>query len=88
MTIQIDALDLRSAISNDSGGEMDPIQCLHDLEIQSAGVISEQFIRRGIQTFQEVCLWIQNLPYGANSNAEDSLILFAEMQGTFTTKMG
>jgi hypothetical protein len=67
---------------------MDPIQCLPDLEIQAKGVISEQFIRRGITTVHDACFWILNLEYGSNTNSEDSLILFEEMQGTCTTKHG
>lgn len=67
---------------------MHPIDVLPDVTLQARGVMSDQFLQRGLQTFHDACQWTKNLPYGANSNNEDSLILFEEGHGTCTTKHG
>ena len=67
---------------------MDSIEVLPNVDIQSKGTISESFLEREIKTFCAACCWVQDLPYGANSNNEDSLILFEENRGTCTTKHG
>jgi hypothetical protein len=67
---------------------MHPIETFPNVTLQPCGVISEQFLQQGLNTFHEACLWVKNLPYGANSNNEDSLILFEEKCGTCTTKHG
>ncbi|WP_201279012.1 hypothetical protein [Leptolyngbya iicbica] len=61
---------------------------LPDMALQPRGVVSEQYLQRGLTTFRAACAWTQDLPYGANSNNEDSLILFEEGYGTCTTKHG
>ncbi|MGF1460488.1 MAG: hypothetical protein ACFBSG_15860 [Leptolyngbyaceae cyanobacterium] len=67
---------------------MQPINVLPNITLQSHGVVSEQFLQRDLKTFYEACHWTKNLPYGKNSNNEDSLILFEEGCGTCTTKHG
>jgi hypothetical protein len=67
---------------------MDSIELLPDINIQAKGVISEKFLERGIKTFCTACHWVKDLPYGSNSNNENSLILFEENRGTCTTKHG
>ena len=67
---------------------MDPINVLPDVELQTRGSISEQCLQRGLTTFHQACHWVKALPYGPNSNKEDSLILFEEGCGTCTTKHG
>lgn len=67
---------------------MDSIDVLPNVDIQPKGTISEHFLEREIKTFCAACCWVQELPYGANSNNEDSLILFEENCGTCTTKHG
>lgn len=67
---------------------MDPINILPECEIQPNGIISEQFLRQQITTFQQACTWTKALAYGSNSNNENSLILFTEERGTCTTKHG
>jgi len=67
---------------------MDSIDVLPNVDIHAKGTISEHFLEREIKTFCAACSWVQELPYGANSNSEDSLILFEENCGTCTTKHG
>ncbi len=67
---------------------MDSIEVLPDVNIQAKGVVSEKFLERKIETFRAACHWIKDLPYGSNSNNENSLILFEENRGTCTTKHG
>lgn len=67
---------------------MDPISILPNLPLQPRGAVSAQYLQRGLTTFHAACEWTLNLPYGVNTRTEDSLILFAEGQGTCTTKHG
>ncbi|MEO1591057.1 MAG: hypothetical protein AAFU71_07165 [Cyanobacteria bacterium J06632_22] len=67
---------------------MHPITVLPNVDLQSQGVISQQYLQRGLKTFHEACEWTLVLPYGSNSSNEDSLILFEEGHGTCTTKHG
>jgi hypothetical protein len=67
---------------------MNSIELLPNINITSPGLVSEKFLEMGITTLCQACDWVQNLPYGLNSNNEDSLILFTEKCGTCTTKHG
>jgi hypothetical protein len=67
---------------------MDSIEVFPNVNIQAKGAVSEKFLERKIETFCTACHWIKNLPYGSNSNNENSLILFEENRGTCTTKHG
>jgi hypothetical protein len=67
---------------------MDSIEKLPDVNIEAKGVVSEKFLEHGIETFCAACHWIKDLPYGFNSNSENSFILFQENRGTCTTKHG
>ncbi|MEM9089599.1 MAG: hypothetical protein AAGC93_12735 [Cyanobacteria bacterium P01_F01_bin.53] len=67
---------------------MNPIDVLPNVEIQNRGPISTIFLAKGITTFQAACRHVKAMPYGSNSNSEDSLILFEEGCGTCTTKHG
>lgn len=67
---------------------MNSIDVLPNIAIQRKGPVSEQFLNLGIETFCKACSWIKQLPYGSNSNSENSLILFLENRGTCTTKHG
>jgi hypothetical protein len=67
---------------------MHPIETLPDAVLQAHGPIAEKFLQQGLKTFHEACRWTKNLPYAANSNNEDSLILFEEGYGSCTTKHG
>lgn len=59
---------------------------LPDEKITQAGSIAEEFLSLGIGTFLEACRWVQELPYGYNSDRDDLMILFKEKMGTCTTK--
>ncbi|MBD2108094.1 hypothetical protein H6F49_14105 [Nodosilinea sp. FACHB-13] len=67
---------------------MHPIEALPDATLQAHGPIAEKFLQQELKTFHEACRWTKNLPYAANSNSEDSLILFEEGYGSCTTKHG
>ncbi|MEA5452847.1 hypothetical protein VB780_30020 [Leptolyngbya sp. CCNP1308] len=67
---------------------MHPIETLPDAMLQAHGPIAEKFLQQGLKTFHEACRWTKNLPYAANSNNEDSSILFEEGYGSCTTKHG
>ncbi|MEM8506137.1 MAG: hypothetical protein AAF716_23680 [Cyanobacteria bacterium P01_D01_bin.1] len=67
---------------------MQPIDVLPNISLQNRGKFSDIFLEQGITTFQAACHSVKVMPYGSNSTAEDSLILFEEGQGTCTTKHG
>lgn len=67
---------------------MHPINVLPDVTIQPQGQICNLFLEREITSFQAACRYVKAMPYGSNSNNEDSLILFEENRGTCTTKHG
>lgn len=67
---------------------MHPINVLPNVAIELRGPVSQLFWEREIQSFQEACCYVKAMPYGRNSNNEDSLILFEEGCGTCTTKHG
>jgi hypothetical protein len=67
---------------------MHPIDVFPNVTLKACGLMSERYLQQGLKTFHEACQWTQDLPYGANANNEDSLILFAEGRGTCTTKHG
>ncbi|MBW4647035.1 MAG: hypothetical protein KME23_29320 [Goleter apudmare HA4340-LM2] len=67
---------------------MNSIELLPNINIQSQGIVSDKFLEIGIKTLGTACYWVQNLPYGLNSNNENSLIIFTEKCGTCTTKHG
>lgn len=59
---------------------------LPDAGISDAGSISSQFRALGILSFQAACAYVQQLPYGYNSDRDDPMNLFKENKGTCTTK--
>ncbi|MEM8805574.1 MAG: hypothetical protein AAGF01_06065 [Cyanobacteria bacterium P01_G01_bin.38] len=67
---------------------MHSIDVLPDTEIQNRGEVSKILLGLGLKTFQAACHYVKAMPYGLNTNSENSLILFEEGQGTCTTKHG
>jgi hypothetical protein len=67
---------------------MHPIQVLPKVPLQNRGPVAKKYLQQGLKTFHDACQWTKDLPYGSNSNNEDSLILFEEGHGTCTTKHG
>ncbi|MEO1403639.1 MAG: hypothetical protein AAFV72_20675 [Cyanobacteria bacterium J06635_1] len=67
---------------------MHSIDVLPDTEIQDRGEVSKILLGVGLKTFQAACRYVKAMPYGSNTNSENSLILFEEGHGTCTTKHG
>ena len=65
---------------------MDSFTLFPEKEIDRAGHISKIFLDRGIHSFKAACEYVHNLPYGYNSDRDDSMILFKEGYGSCTTK--
>ncbi|MBK9670751.1 MAG: hypothetical protein IPO70_00535 [Bacteroidetes bacterium] len=57
-----------------------------DFEVKAKGKISEAFLKNGILTYRQATKFIQNLPYGRNSNKNDLASLFTDNCGTCSTK--
>ena len=67
---------------------MDSYIHLPDAEINDSGVISRIFLKNGIKSFKDACMYVHEMDYGYNSNYDDELILFKEKKGTCTSKHG
>ena len=65
---------------------MDSFDKLPDTKITPQGEISKKFIKMGISSFKEACLYVHDMEYGYNSTYDDDMILFKEKKGTCTTK--
>ncbi len=65
---------------------MDHYRNFPDAAIDGAGVVASEFLKLGITGFTEACRYVQEMPYGYNSNRDDLLILFKEGKGSCTTK--
>jgi hypothetical protein len=65
---------------------MDNILVLPDAVVAEFGPVSGEFLELGVTSFQKACTFVQELPYGYNSDREDLLVLFREKKGTCTTK--
>ena len=65
---------------------MDKLTVFPDKTISRDGVISAEFLNRGIKSFLDACRYIQTLLYGYNTNRDDLMALFKENKGTCTTK--
>jgi len=67
---------------------MNPIDVLPNPSLQSRGEVSDIFLEMGIDSFHSACQHVKDMPYGANSDSAQSLLLFIEGQGTCSTKHG
>jgi hypothetical protein len=65
---------------------MDELTVFPDKPISNAGIVSAKFLSLGINRFIDACRYVQDLPYGYNTNRDDLMILFKENMGTCTTK--
>jgi hypothetical protein len=65
---------------------MDAHTLLPDSPVGDKGLVSAEFRRRHITTFQAACSFVHRLPYGYNSDRDDLMILFKEGKGSCTTK--
>jgi hypothetical protein len=57
-----------------------------DVLILDRGPVSAEFLSLGIRSFLAGCRYVNELPYGYNSDRDDLMILFKEKKGTCTTK--
>ena len=57
-----------------------------DRTMTQTGPMGRIFTKLDIETFQGACRWVQQLPYGYNSDRDDLMILFKEKRGSCTTK--
>lgn len=65
---------------------MDAYTVFPNRAITNSGVISNHFLSCRIKNFLDACLYVQELPYGYNSDRDDLMILFKEKMGSCTTK--
>lgn len=65
---------------------MDKFTVFPDKAITGTGPVSKAFLDMGIQSFQDACRYVYELPYGYNSDRDDLMILFKENMGTCSTK--
>ena len=65
---------------------MNTYDILPDADIRGSGVVSQEFLQRGITGLIDACRYVHQLPYGYNSDRDDLLILFKEGRGSCTTK--
>jgi hypothetical protein len=65
---------------------MDTYSIFPETPITPSGVVATQFLGMGIDTFLNACGYVQELPYGYNSDRDDIMILFKEKMGSCTTK--
>lgn len=59
---------------------------LKQFDIAHSGAIAEEFLKRGIHTFDEACLFVQNLPYHRNTDKDNPKTVFIDNCGTCSTK--
>src|SRR6218665_3494196 len=59
---------------------------LPDFNIQPKGKISQEFLKRNIETFHKATEYIQSLHYGRNSNKDKLETIFKDIKGTCSTK--
>jgi hypothetical protein len=65
---------------------MEPFTVFPDKTIRKSGPIADTFKDLGITTLWEACRYVQDLPYGYNTDRDDLMILFKEKMGSCTTK--
>jgi len=65
---------------------MDNLNVFPEKAIIGTGSVSQAVLALGIRSFLDACRYINELPYGYNSDRDDLMILFKEKMGTCTTK--
>ena len=65
---------------------MDNFNVFPEKAIIGTGSVSQAVLALGIRNFLDACRYINELPYGYNSDRDDLMILFKEKMGTCTTK--
>ena len=57
-----------------------------DFKITQAGIISDQFLQRGVNTYKAAAAYAGRLPYARNANKNDLVTVFSDNCGTCSTK--
>ena len=65
---------------------MDKYTVFPNATIKAAGPVSSKFLSLGTTGFIDACRYVQELPYGYNTDRDDLMILFKEKFGSCTTK--
>jgi hypothetical protein len=65
---------------------MDNFNVFPEKAIIGTGAVSKAVLDLGIRSFLDACRYVNELPYGYNSDRDDLMILFKEKMGTCTTK--
>ena len=65
---------------------MDNLNVFPEKAIIGTGSVSKAFLALGIRSFLDACRYVNELPYGYNSDRDDLMILFKEKMGTCTSK--
>jgi hypothetical protein len=65
---------------------MDNFNVFPEKAIIGTGSVSKAVLDLGIRSFLDACRYVNELPYGYNSDRDDLMILFKEKMGTCTTK--
>lgn len=66
--------------------EMFSSEVIEPLPLIPSARVTEEFLKLGIRNLRSAAEYIQQLPYGRNSDAADELIFLIELRGTCSTK--
>ncbi len=67
---------------------MDSFDFFPNPAIADAGRMGRAFLSRNVRYFHDACRRVKEMPYGYNSNPDDSITLFADGRGTCMSKHG
>lgn len=59
---------------------------LFNFDLSNRSQLSQELLNLGISNFNDALIYIQNLPYGRNSNRSDYSLILKEQKGTCSTK--
>lgn len=62
------------------------VDFLPDFPLQSQSATAHDFLALGVTSYREAARYVQNLPYGRNSNRADFRLVLREQHGTCSTK--
>lgn len=57
-----------------------------NFKFHTSGIITQEFLKRGISNFLDAMQYVKHLPYGRNSNRENFLLVLQENKGTCSSK--
>jgi hypothetical protein len=62
------------------------VDLLPDFPLQPHSELAREFLALGLSSYHEAARYVQNLPYGRNSNRADFYLVLREKHGTCSTK--